>query len=88
MYELCTGKHPFEAQNQAALALKIVMGKFQDIPSFYSNDLKWVVKACLEVDYKRRPSVSYLLERPFVMDNAKKFNLNLSLPTNKPEKPT
>jgi len=42
VYELCTGRHPFEAQNQAALALKIVMGKFQDIPSFYSKDLRWL----------------------------------------------
>jgi NIMA (never in mitosis gene a)-related kinase len=67
VYELCTGKHPFEAQNQAALALKIVMGKFQDIPSFYSKDLRWIVHSCLSVDYKRRPSIQYLLERPFVI---------------------
>ena len=87
MYELCTGKHPFEAQNQAALALKIVMGKFQDIPSFYSKDLRWLVKTCLEVDYKRRPSIHYLLERPFVVENAKKLNISLSLPT-KTDKPT
>ena len=39
IYELCTGKHPFEANNQAALALKIVMGKYNDIPKHYSSDL-------------------------------------------------
>lgn len=43
IYELCTGKHPFEANNQAALALKIVMGKYESIPSHYSPDLSWVV---------------------------------------------
>ncbi len=37
IYELCTGKHPFEAQNQAALALKIVMGKYSPIPNHYSK---------------------------------------------------
>jgi NIMA (never in mitosis gene a)-related kinase len=62
IYELCTGKRPFEANNQPALALKIVMGKYESIPSHYSSDLTWVVKSCLSVDYKRRPSASYLLE--------------------------
>lgn len=64
IYELCAGKRPFEANNPAALALKIVIGKFEKIPSHYSSDLSWVVNSCLSLDYKRRPSASYLLEMP------------------------
>ena len=66
IYELCSGKHPFEATNQAALALKIVMGKYEPIPSNYSSDLSWVVQSCLSVDYKRRPSAAYLLTMPSI----------------------
>lgn len=61
IYELCAGKRPFEANNQAALALKIVMGKYEGLPSHYSADLVWIVKSCLSVDYKRRPTAAYLL---------------------------
>jgi serine/threonine protein kinase len=61
IYELCAGKRPFEANNQAALALKIVMGKYESLPSHYSSDLVWIVKSCLSVDYKRRPTAAYLL---------------------------
>lgn len=78
VYELCTGRHPFDAQNQAALALKIVMGKFQDIPSFYSKDLRWLIQSCLSVDYKRRPSINFLIERPFIIEQANKLNLSLN----------
>lgn len=67
VYELCTGRHPFEAQNQAALALKIVMGKFQDISKVYSQELRWIVHACLAVDVKKRPTISFILQRPGVL---------------------
>ena len=40
LYELCTFKHPFEANNQGALILKIVRGKFAPIPSSYSSELR------------------------------------------------
>ena len=61
IYQLCTGKHPFEANSHAALALKIVMGKYNPIPSHYSGELSKLIKLCLSVDYKRRPNVHYLL---------------------------
>lgn len=67
IYELCTGKHPFEANNQAALALKIVMGKYNDIPKHYSSELEWVVRSCLSVDYKRRPTAAHLLTKPNII---------------------
>lgn len=54
------------------------MGKFQDIPSFYSKDLRWLIQSCLSVDYKRRPSINFLMERPFVIELATKLNLNIN----------
>lgn len=40
------------------------MGKYASLPNYYSADLVWVVKSCLSIDYKRRPSALYLLEMP------------------------
>lgn len=74
IYELCTGKRPFQANNQAALALKIVMGKYDNLPSHYSTDLTWVVKSCLSVDYKRRPTAAYLLQMPSTLNFIQKQN--------------
>lgn len=61
VYELCTFKHPFEASSQAALALKIIVGKYAPIPAHYSQALAWLIRLCLSVDYKRRPTINYLL---------------------------
>ena len=36
LYEMCTLRHPFEAQNQGALILKILRGKYNPIPDYYS----------------------------------------------------
>jgi len=58
------------------------MGKFQDIPNYYSKDIRWIIQSCLSVDYKRRPSINFLLERPFVIENAKKLNLSLDFQSN------
>ena len=63
IYELCTGKHPFEGNSQAALALKIVVGKYNPIPAHYSPVTSWVIKSCLSVDYKRRPTIQYILSQ-------------------------
>ena len=41
IYEMATLRPPFKAQNQLALALKIKEGKYDRIPSGYSEDL-WV----------------------------------------------
>jgi len=64
LYEMCTQKHPFEANNQAALLLKILRGKFNPISSGYSADLGELVSLCLCKDYRKRPSAEALLSRP------------------------
>jgi NIMA (never in mitosis gene a)-related kinase 1/4/5 len=39
LYELCTMKHPFEAQNYEALIKKIIRDKFNPIPPTYSKHM-------------------------------------------------
>lgn len=60
---MCTGKHPFDANNQAALALKIIMGKYKPISNIYSEYLRDLVQECLITDYKRRPTARQILSK-------------------------
>lgn len=57
LYELCTLRHPFEAANQGALALKILRANFNPIPATYSSDLRSLVDKLLTKDYRKRPDI-------------------------------
>ena len=63
IYELCTSKHPFDANNQGALILRIVRGKYSPIPTSYSSDLSELVDNCLCRDYKKRPNAGMILKK-------------------------
>ena len=64
VYELCTKTHPFKAANQGALALKIIKGVYDPIPSTYSSELSNVVGLMLTRDYWKRPTANQLLVLP------------------------
>jgi NIMA (never in mitosis gene a)-related kinase len=64
LYELCCLKHPFQAQNQAELLLKIVKGKYESLPKKYSKELGEIVHSCLMKDYNRRPSIDEIILHP------------------------
>lgn len=53
IYQLLTGKMPFNAGNQEKLFAKIKSGKF-DMPPSFSNDLQDLLKKMIEVDPKKR----------------------------------
>jgi NIMA (never in mitosis gene a)-related kinase len=73
LYELCTLKHPFESNNQGALILKIVRGKYNPISSQYSKELAAMVDCCLCKDYKKRPSIQEILDKPIMQEKAQTF---------------
>jgi NIMA (never in mitosis gene a)-related kinase 2 len=64
LFELCALSPPFEATNHLSLALKIKSGKFDRIPSVFSNEIMRVVQWMLSRDVKQRPSVAELLYIP------------------------
>mmetsp|Transcript_15367 Transcript_15367/g.53383 ORF Transcript_15367/g.53383 Transcript_15367/m.53383 type:complete len:889 (-) Transcript_15367:31-2697(-) len=78
LYELCTLKHPFDAQNQGALIWKIIQGKYPRISSAYSSPLHKLVKKLLSRDYKTRPTVRQILCSQVVQ--AKAIAAGLDLP--------
>ncbi len=59
---MCAQHPPFEASNQLALAMKIKTGRFERIPSNYSEELQRFIRALIEVDQARRISVESALE--------------------------
>jgi NIMA (never in mitosis gene a)-related kinase len=40
LYELASLRHPFEAQNQGALVLKIIRGRYAPLPASFSPSLR------------------------------------------------
>ncbi|XP_068021337.1 serine/threonine-protein kinase Nek3 [Melanerpes formicivorus] len=63
LYELCTLKHPFQANSWKHLILKICKGAYSPLPSHYSYELHYLVKQMFKRNPKSRPSASTLLAR-------------------------
>ena len=58
LYELCTLKHAFSADNLLGLVFKIVQEKHEPITDErYSPELKGLINDLLEKDPEKRPSV-------------------------------
>lgn len=64
LYELCTFRHPFEAKNQGSLIMKIVKGQYPAVSSKYSEELRDMVSSLLTKDYRKRPAIADILEKP------------------------
>mmetsp|Transcript_24171 Transcript_24171/g.42950 ORF Transcript_24171/g.42950 Transcript_24171/m.42950 type:complete len:751 (-) Transcript_24171:32-2284(-) len=80
LYEMCTLRHPFDAQNQGALVLKIIRGSFAPVSTQYSSDLRDMLAGCLSKDYRKRFSIKNILKRPGVKE--KVIGLNIAIPAN------
>jgi len=64
IYEMCTGTHPFEANNQAALVMRILKGRYAPLGRPYSKDIQDIIRLCLTKDVERRPDTLQLLSHP------------------------
>ncbi|XP_015339732.1 serine/threonine-protein kinase Nek3 isoform X1 [Marmota marmota marmota] len=63
LYELCTLKHPFQANSWKSLILKICQGSIRPLPSHYSYELQYLVKQMFKRNPSQRPSATTLLSR-------------------------
>lgn len=57
IYELCTLKHPFDAQSISALATKILKGVYEPVPMAYSRNIRLLVKKMLTLAPEGRPTI-------------------------------
>ncbi|NXX81435.1 NEK3 kinase, partial [Urocolius indicus] len=63
LYELCTLRHPFQANSWKHLILKICQGSYNPLPSHYSYELHYLIKQMFKRNPKNRPSASTILAR-------------------------
>ncbi|XP_051939104.1 serine/threonine-protein kinase Nek5-like isoform X4 [Hippocampus zosterae] len=70
LYELCTLRHPFEGNSLSQLVSKICRGRFNPVPARYSYDLRLLIAQLFKVNPRDRPSVSSILQRPFLNKHA------------------
>ncbi|CAL8252071.1 unnamed protein product [Merluccius merluccius] len=73
LYEMCTLKHAFEAGNMKNLVLKIIRGSYPPVSLHYSQDLRSLLGSLFRRNPRERPSVSNVLEKPFLSCRIHKF---------------
>ena len=66
IYEMAALRPPFKAQNHLSLAMKIKAGKYDRIPSQYSEDLWQTIQWMLSLNQENRASVEDLILLPRV----------------------
>jgi NIMA (never in mitosis gene a)-related kinase len=62
IYELAALSPPFKANNIKQLAMRVNRGVFPNLPPHYSRELQSLIRMCLTVDQRLRPSAENLLE--------------------------
>jgi NIMA (never in mitosis gene a)-related kinase len=78
MYECCTGKFPFDAQNEGALIRKIMLGKYPPITGPYSSALIQVINSMLSMKPIQRPDTGSLLRNPNLMAKSKVLKVDMN----------
>uniref|UniRef100_A0A8C1GU59 non-specific serine/threonine protein kinase n=1 Tax=Cyprinus carpio TaxID=7962 RepID=A0A8C1GU59_CYPCA len=73
LYEMCTLKHAFEAGNMKNLVLKIIRGSYPPVSVHYSQDLRSLLAQLFKRNPRERPSVSVILDKPFLARRIHKF---------------
>ncbi|XP_051954207.1 serine/threonine-protein kinase Nek1-like isoform X2 [Xyrauchen texanus] len=73
LYEMCTLKHAFEAGNMKNLVLKIIRGSYPPVSVHYSLDLRSLLAHLFKRNPRERPSVSTILDKPFLARRIHKF---------------
>lgn len=73
LYELCTLKHAFSADNLLGLVYKIVQDKYDPIPAHYSQELQNLISMLLNKTASERPSVAQILQMPIVRQKMLEF---------------
>lgn len=62
LYEMAALKPPFLSHDLKSLKKTIISGVYKRVPAAYSDDLEHLIRLCLKVDPKERPSATELLE--------------------------
>ncbi|XP_047226266.1 serine/threonine-protein kinase Nek5-like isoform X5 [Girardinichthys multiradiatus] len=72
LYELCSLRHPFEGSSLRQLVSKICRGHYTPVSGHYSHELRLLVTRLFKVNPRDRPSVSSVLQQPFLEKHVSK----------------
>jgi NIMA (never in mitosis gene a)-related kinase len=61
IYEMCTLKPPFRAEDMDGLYKKVIKGQYSKIGNGYSDALSNVIKSMLQVNPSNRPNSKQLI---------------------------
>lgn len=78
LYEMCTLRHAFNANNMNALIANIIRGRYSPIPSHYSRDMRELISEMLNKDFSRRPSIIAILHKNFIRRRLEQMDDDLS----------
>lgn len=73
LYELMALQHPFDAPSMEKLLQRICTGKHQPLSRRYTRNMRRVVEDLLQKNASRRPTVTQLLQIPWVQAEIPKF---------------
>lgn len=73
LFEVCTLRVPFDAQDLTQLVDRIVRGTIPRIPAMYSRELGDLGSELLARDAHRRPTASLILQRPTIQAEIKRM---------------
>lgn len=86
LYEMTCLRVPFQGNSMQELFKKVSCGIIARIPEEYSNDLYVIIKLCLTINPKIRPTVDELLDHPIVRMHSSELNLDFKLDSDKLDK--
>ena len=69
LYEMVMKVPPFRASTMRGLYNKVLAGKYDPLPSHYSQDLKKMISSCLQVRSSERPNCAKLLAMPGLLNH-------------------
>ena len=61
LYECAALRPPFTANDFPSLSKKVNIGSYDQIPAIYSKRLSDVIKSCLKVNFRERPTASEIM---------------------------
>ncbi|CAD8154014.1 unnamed protein product [Paramecium pentaurelia] len=73
LYEMMALKHAFDAKTMEGLFLKIITGKYQPVPTFYSQELIQLLKDILNTDPQKRLTINQILDYRIVRKSRNEF---------------
>ncbi|XP_012686385.2 serine/threonine-protein kinase Nek3 isoform X2 [Clupea harengus] len=80
LYELCTLRHPFQAQSWKSLILRVCRGAYDPLPKHLPYELHYLIKHMFKTNPRDRPSIQTILTSHRISRLLQKH-----LPTEKPQ---